>query len=114
MAALERLMGLGMAPELAKRVGFFVTNGANGPTLQGPGNHQVQASTSATINLASTFDLGDTVVVAGIGVTVQVAPDSGSRFNAKTTAEAFVVSAGTSNVFIRQSPTQWLMLRTTT
>lgn len=112
MAAVERLMGVGQTAEVAKRTGFFIET-LGGGTLQGPGNFQVMATTSVTINLGSSFDIGDVVMVAAVGVTVQVAPDAGSRLNAKTTAQSFVVSAGQGNIFFRHSPTQWLMIRST-
>lgn len=107
MATPERLIGLGMEAEKAKRIGFFVQQSGANLTVNGPSNFFVE--TSATVNLGSAFDVGDRVTIAAI-TTVNVNPDSGSRISLKATASAAVVSAGVCREFFRSSPTQWWVI----
>lgn len=107
MASPERLMGLGINAEVAKRIGFFTTTVDGGSTLQGPGNIAVRAS-GASINLASSFDVGDEVIVFAV-TACSVVPDSGSRINLQTTASAALVTAGVTKRFFRFSNTAWIM-----
>ena len=107
MSSPERLMGIGMAPELAKRVGFFtISLSSANQTINGPGNFFIQASVSFT--LGSGFDVDDTVIVAAAGGSdINVTPDSASRISTKTTASAAVVTSGFCRTLYRFSQTQW-------
>ena len=108
MAAVERLMGLGMAPELARRVGFFVQT-VEGGTLQGPGNFYVKASSTATLVLSANFDIGD-IVVVGAAATTPVSPDAASVIWPTSAGVAHNVSSGVARAFMRFSKTEWFVI----
>lgn len=108
MADVRRLMGLGMAPELAKRVGFFVDTVEN-TTLRGPGNYMVRVSTSATVQLSG-FDIGDQVVICAAAGAVSVAPDAASVIWPTSAGVAHQVTAGVAKTFLRLSNTEWWIM----
>lgn len=108
MAAVERLMGVGLNSEVAKRTGFFVQT-VEGATLQGPGNYIIRASNSATINLASNFDLGDMVIVCA-QTTVSVAPDSASAIWPTSAGVAHQVTSGVAKTFLRVAASAWFVM----
>lgn len=113
MAAAERLMGVGVPDEVAKRVGFFLqTISSSGLTLKGPGNVAILATIAgATVNLDSTFDKGDIVIVQAGGASVQVAPDSGSVIWPTSAGVALTVSAGSCRALMRYDATNWFVIR---
>lgn len=107
MSSQEQLMGVGIAPEAAKRAGFFVgTIEGSAPTLQGPGNAIVRLS-AATINLATTFAPGDMVLI--MPVTAGTVAAAGCGFNAGAASVANL-TAGFPKLLAKISSTNWLIL----
>lgn len=107
MAAVERLMGVGVSPEEAKRTGFFIATVATAGSVNGPGNFIVRAS-GESLNLGSGFDLGDMVMVMFV-TTGTCYPASSDQFNLKTTASGMVCTAGVAKNFVKYSATQWMV-----
>lgn len=110
MAAQERLQGVGMPDELAKRCGFYiwpvVTDGLV-RTLKGPGNHLIVVSAgTSSITLDSAFDLGDMVIVAAHAA-VSLYPDSASFIWPTSVGAVHPVSADVTRMFIKTSANAW-------
>ena len=92
MATPERLMGVGLSAELAKRIGFFIDNVTDGLpfTSKGPCNRVIVVSAAtSSISLDDSHDIGDMVVV--------VAHEAVSLY-AGTTGFIWPTSAGVSHI----------------
>lgn len=111
MAAVERLMGVGMTAEVAKRCGFFIGTVNTGATLQGPGNVYARVS-GATCTLGSGFDLGDIVNIAAV-VTVSLNPPAGQNFGNASVSAIHTIEAGQARSFMKFSATTWWALSST-
>lgn len=111
MATSERLMGVGVPNEVARRTGWFiqpaiVDDGLT--TLQGPGNQIViVASASASVVLGADFDLGDEVMVCSRGVAVSLYPSSAMYIWPTSAGAAHAVSADVSRVFVKVDASVW-------
>lgn len=113
MSSSQRLMGVGVPNEVASRVGFFLqTVTSSGFTLKGPGDAAILATVGgATVNLDSSFDEGDMVIVQAGGASVQVAPDAGSVIWPTSAGVALTVSAGSCRALLRFDSTNWFILK---
>lgn len=110
MSIPERLMGVGMNWELAKRIGFFihpvVIDGLP-LTLQGPGNQLIVVSAAtSSITLGDQFDLGDEVVVCAHAA-VSLYPASGHYIWPTSAGVVHPVSADISRTFIKTAVSAW-------
>lgn len=104
MASLERLMGVGVPNEQAKRTGFFILALATAGTAAGPGNVLVRAS-GESANLSG-FDLGDTVQIMFV-TTGTLYPGSNDRIGLKTTASGLVCTAGVMKTLTKFDQNTW-------
>jgi hypothetical protein len=118
MATPERLMGVGVNSEVARRTGFFIqtlnavvaTATQNQNFLRGgPANYTFIVSAGATTGwtLDTSFDLGDLIEVCAQGSEVQVFPQTGGRINALATNGAATITTGNVRSFRKVSFAQW-------
>lgn len=117
MATPERLMGVGMPDELAKRVGFFIHNvGAQeSRTVQGPGNVMVVVSNaSASVILGSRFDLGDRAIIVSRAVDVSLYGGTAEAGGIYPTSAAVArsITSDVSREFIKGSGGVWYAIAT--
>ena len=107
MATPERLMGVGMPDELAKRIGFFIENVTDGLpyTSKGPCNRIIVVSAAtSSISLDDSHDLGDMVIVVAHAAVSLYAGTTG--FIWPTSAGvSHIVTADVSRLFVKTRST---------
>lgn len=122
MASVSSLMGIGMAAELAKRVGWtpvtIATTAATQGTgaLRGPGNKLVSATfTTAAdaVTLPSDAEIGDEIIIANVSANAGVIfPPSGGNINGESANASTAIAAqgttGNAWRFVKLNTTRWL------
>lgn len=110
MAAVERLMGLGMTAELAKRVGFFMQTpitAQESRTINGPGNQAIVVSNAtASLILGTGFDIGDQVIVAA-HTAVSLYPSPNEIIWPTSAGAVHAVSADVARMFMKFTASVW-------
>lgn len=111
MAAVERLLGVGVNAEVAKRTGFFIqtpVSSQESRTLQGPGNQiLVVANATASVVLGDRFDIGDEVMICSRGAAVSLYPSSSGYIWPTSLGAAHAVSADVTRIFIKVDASVW-------
>jgi hypothetical protein len=122
MATVNNLIGIGMAAELAKRVGFtpvaVATTAATQGTgaLRGAGNKLVSATfTTAAdaVTLPSDAEIGDEIIISNITANAGVIfPPTGGNINGNTVNTSVAITAqGAASAtwrFIKLNATRWI------
>lgn len=111
MATPERLMGVGVDAETAKRTGFFIHVVDDGLAYEskGPGNNFIIVETAtSSITLGSDHDLGDVVFVAGKAVAVSLYAGTTGFIWPTSAAASHPVSADVARMFVRGETTAGL------
>lgn len=122
MAEVESLMALGMAAELAKRVGWtpvaIATTAATQGTgaLRGPGNKLVSATfTTAAdaVTLPADAEVGDEIIVSNVSANAGVIfPPTGGNINGNTINTSIAITAqGAASAswrFVKLNTTRWI------
>lgn len=122
MASVASLMGIGMAAELAKRVGWtpvaVTTTAATQGTgaLRGPGNKLVSATfTTAAdaVTLPSDAEVGDEIIIANVSANAGVIfPPTGGNINGESANASTAIAAqgttGNAWRFVKLNATRWL------
>lgn len=122
MATVASLMGIGMAAELAKRVGWtpvaIATTAATQGTgaLRGPGNKLVSATfTTAAdaVTLPSDAEVGDEIIIANVSANAGVIfPPTGGNINGESANASTAIAAqgttGNAWRFVKLNATRWL------
>lgn len=110
MATSERLMGVGVPDEVAKRVGFFIADVTATMTLKGPGNVIARVTAAAaSLTLDSSFDKGDVVVVLAM-TSASVYPSSTNVIWPTSAGVAKNLNPNENRAFYRISATEWAVL----
>jgi hypothetical protein len=123
MATASALAGVGVPPEVAKRVGYqqvpvtttAATQGSAGGLLIGPGNKIVTATVASAghaITLPTAAAIGDEIIVNNVTANAAVLfPHSGGNVNGETTDASMAIAAqGSTNCVVRAvklSATRW-------
>lgn len=115
MATVERLMGVGVPAEIAKRIGFFIHDtfiSAQSKTIDGPGNQLVRVSaTGVTITFGSKFDVGDKIVVVA-HVTTTVVPASNHFIWPASAGIGHSINASVTHIIMKIDNTLWQVIGT--
>lgn len=119
MATPEALMGLGMAPELARKEGFQIqtvttsgtTQGSGTGVMTGNGNRWVLGSFHAAngaLTLSSSADIGDIIVVVNITANAaDIFPPTGGNINQLSANASAAIAANASVILMRTSSLNW-------
>lgn len=110
MSTPERLMGVGVTAEVAKRAGFFIQSVVGGALLKGPGNvlaYIIDTASTNSVRLDPSFDLGDVVTVFA-SVQTSVVPGAGEKIGILATNTNATCSVSRS--FMKISSTHWVPL----
>lgn len=110
MATSERLMGVGVPDEVAKRTGFFIhsplTDGT-AKTINGPGNQLIVVSAAtSSLTLGDKFDVGDQVIVCAHAA-VSLYPASAHYIWPTSAGAVHAVSADVTRIFIKTDASAW-------
>lgn len=119
MATPEALVGLGVAPEVAKKDGYQLvtvttdnsTQNSAGGLLRGNGNKWVRATVggaNGAVTLPADADVGDIIVVVNVtGTAGRVFPPTGGAINQLATNTQTVLAANAQILFMRITGTVW-------
>jgi len=127
MATADNLIGLGVPPEVAKRIGFvpvaIATTASTQGTgaLRGPGKKLVSATfTTAAdaVTLSSDAEIGDEIVIANVSANAGVIfPPTGGNINGESANASTAIAAqgttGNAWRFIKLNATRWLGFQNT-
>ena len=123
MALAKALIALGIAPDVATRIGYeevaatttAATQTSTGGTLRRPGNKIVTANIASAghaITLPSDSEIGDEILISNITANAGVLfPHSGGNVNGESTNASMTIAAqGATNCVLRAvklSSTRW-------
>lgn len=113
MSTPERLMGVGVPDEVAKRVGMFISivNDGLPYTSKGPGNNFVIVKTAtSSISLDDSHDFMDVVTVVGRGVAVSLYAGTTGFIWPTSAGVSHIVTADVARQFIRGETTAGLAI----
>lgn len=101
MSTPERLMGVGVEAETAKRTAWFTQSVGGAVTVQGPGNQFIIVSAAGTSLVLTNFDLGDEVTVVAKGNAVSVYPGGGDAIYPTSAGVARSLTADVARTYIK-------------